>query len=82
MKHDTENLGLIPDSIKEKIDLAPRTPATWHKPRRGWTEARRQRVLENLGRDHTTHPQAIKSFLNGFLSLLSRYSLSWRNRGK
>ena len=82
MKHDTENLGLIPDSIKEKIDLAPRTPATWHKPRRGWTEARRQRVLENLGRDHTTHPQAIKNAVSRVFGFLKRYAQPLRNRGK
>jgi len=82
MKHDTESLGLIPDSIKEKIDLTPRIPATWHNPRRGWSEASRQRVLENLGRDHTTHPQAIKRFFNSILGSLLRYAKPWRNRRK
>ena len=82
MKDDAESIGLIPDSIKEKVDLSPRCPATWHNPRRDHSESSRQRVLDNLRRDNTTHPQAIKRFLNSLFSRLARYTLPWRNRGQ
>ena len=81
MKNDTESLCLIPDSVKEKIDLYPRLPATWHD--RSWIRNTNSgRIPDHLRGDYITHPQAIKNAVCRVFGFLKRYAQPWQNWGK
>ena len=81
MKHETETLGLIPDSLKSKLDLSPRLPATWHN--RSWIRKTSSgRIPDHLRDGYITYPQAIKNAVSRVFGLLKRYAQPWRNRSK
>lgn len=75
-------LNLLPESLREKIDLSCGGATTWHNPQHRLTETARERIEEYLARDHTSYPQRIKRFFRDLISRLKRAPDARRNRAE
>lgn len=73
VKFDQEPLGLIPDSLKEPVNLHPMPtwPATFHASRRRDLPTPSERP-KHLRLDYVTYPQAVRNFANRLHLFFSR----------
>lgn len=69
---DREPLGLIPDSLKEPVDLHPMPtwPATFHASRRLGGQPSPSQSPKHHRLDYVSYPQIVRNFARRLLNLV------------